>query len=188
MKKQILLSCIALIFSISLCLGQIEEGSKSMSQGVYNALTLELPNVSEKTVEKMWKKYIKEYDGKTKKIRKKDEYFTDDAEIVAIGGSNTVDVYARIAESGDDVYLTAWFDLGGSYLSSAAHPEQYTEAEKILMRFAITVAQKLTQDELDDELKKLKKLEDSLKKLKRSNDNYHRDIEQAKERIAKGGS
>ena len=188
MKKQILLSCIAIIFSLSFCKGQIEEGDKSMSQGVYNALSIELPNVKERTVEKMWKKYIKEYGGKTKRIRKKDEYFTNDAEIVAIGGSNTVDVYARVAEAGDDVYLTVWFDLGGSFLSSTEHPVQYPEAEKILMRFAIDVAKKLTQEELDDELKNLKKLERVLSKLKRANNGYHRDIEKAKERIIKAES
>lgn len=185
MKKQLLLSCLALLTCLSLCQAQIEEGNRSMSQGVHNALTLEIPNVTEKTVEKLWKKYIKEYDGKTKRNRKADEYFTDNAEIAAIGGSNTVDVYARIAESGDDVYITTWFDLGGSFLSSDDHPQAYTEAEKIMMRFAINVAQKLTQDELDEQLKKLKKLESRLNKLRNANDGYHRDIENAKKRIAR---
>ncbi|MFK8103611.1 MAG: hypothetical protein AB8G15_13850 [Saprospiraceae bacterium] len=186
MKKQILLNCLAILMSLSVSYGQIDEGSRSMSQGIQNALIIEIPDVEEKTVIKLWKKYIKEYDGKKiKRNRKADEYFTDNAEIPALGGTNSVDVYARIAESGDDVSVTAWFDLGGSFLSSNEHPQEYVEAEKMMMRFALNVAQKLTQDELDDQLKALKKLESKLKKLKNANDNYHRDIENAKARIAK---
>ncbi len=185
MKKQLLL----LLFCISSMAlsAQITESEKSMSQGVKNALTLEIPDVSEKFVEKVWKKYIKDFEGKnkTKRDKKADEWMTDDAEIVSIGAANTVDVFARISENGNDVYLTMWTDLGGAFVSSTTHPAQYTEAEKFLMRFALLVAKESTELELEAEEKRMKKMEAELKKLERDNDRYHREIETAKERIAK---
>ncbi|MEL6864969.1 MAG: hypothetical protein AAFP19_11140 [Bacteroidota bacterium] len=185
MKTQILLISLLLLLIAPAASAQITEDDKSMSQGIKNAMILELPDMEEKFVEKLWKKYIKPYGGKTRRNKKADEWFTDDADIVDIGGSNTVDLYARAAELGDDVELILWVDMGGAFLSSAEHPDRYTEGEKLLMRFALFVAKEQTKMELEAEEKKLKKLKSSLKKLERDNDRYHRDIENAKERIRK---
>ena len=164
---------------------QITEEVKSMANGMNPALILELPNADDSFVEKLWKKYIKPYGGKTKKMGRKGEIFTDDAEIVAIGGSNTIDLYTKSSGAGDYVYLNMWVDLGGTYLASESHPEQFTEAEKFLMRFALFVAKENTKLELESEEQNLKRLTTSLKKLERDNDRYHREIEMAKERIKK---
>jgi hypothetical protein len=161
---------------------QVTEESRSMSLGVKNAMVLDLPNTQADFVDKLWKKYIKSYGGKTKRL-KGNEYFTDDAEIPEIGGANTVDVYARSEDQGDGSSLAVWVDLGGAFLSSDVDPDRYTEGEKLLMRFALFVAKENTSIELDAEDKALRKLEDLQKKLERDNDRYHREIEQAKEAI-----
>ncbi len=164
---------------------QITEDDKSMSLGVNNALVLELPDAKEKFVEKLWKKYIKQFDGKTKRNKKADEYFTDNAKMVDIGGAQSVDVYCRVAGSGSDVEVILWIDVDGSFLSSSSYPEEYTEAEKILMRFALEVTREKIKIELKEEQSRMKKLSKSMKKLQRANSNYHRSIEIAKEKIKK---
>ena len=187
MKK--LIPLLTLVFFISNLLNaQVSEEEKSMSLGVKNALVLELPGTTEKIVEKQWKKYAKKYKGKTKRNKKADEYFTDNAEIVSINGANTLDLYYRVVATGETVYFTSWYDLGGTYLNSTEHPDQYTEAEKILMRFAIEVAKEMTRRELDDEEDKAKKLEKQLKRLQNDNSKYHKSIEKARQTIAENES
>jgi len=160
---------------------QITEGSKSMSQGMKNALVLELPGVEDAFVEKLWKKYIKPSGGKTKKNRS--EWFTDDASLASVGGSNTVDIYMSPEELGPDINMNVWFDLGGAFLNSEEHPNRYVEAEKYLMRFALFMAKEKTQLELESQEKTMGKTENLLKRLERDNERYHRDIEVAKEKI-----
>ncbi len=183
MKKSFSIFLFIVLFS-QFSFAQIEELDKTMSQGVYNSLTIELLEAKKKVVEKTWKKFVKDFKGKTKKDKKMDEWFTDDGKIVAIGGGNTVDIYARINESGDNVFMTTWFDLGGEYLNSNSHPSKYTEAEKMLMKFAIEVAKEMTFIELEDQESVLKKMEKNLKKLENMKTRYENDIVKAKEAIA----
>ena len=163
---------------------QVSESKEGMSQGVKNALHIMLPNTTEKLVEDVWKDYMKEYKAKPKYDRKAKEHFSDDAEITSIGGSNTVDVYARIEERSGDVDFTLWFDLGGAYLNSDEHSAKYREAEEFLMEFALKVARTKTNEELEEEEKLLKGLESDLNRLERENERFHKEIEKAKERIA----
>ncbi len=186
MKNQLLLIfCTFLIASLSLN-AQISEQSKSMSEGIQNALVLELPDTNDKFVNKLWKKYLKGFKGgKSKKNKKENQVYTSNIKIPEIGGSDALDIYTRTTEIGDDVQLSLWVDLGGTFLTSSEHPEEYLEGEKLLMRFGLEVTKEKIKIEIEKEENKLKKLEKTMKKLKRANDNYHRDIEQAKEKIKK---
>ncbi|MCB0559655.1 MAG: hypothetical protein H6573_03030 [Lewinellaceae bacterium] len=163
---------------------QISEQIKKMSQGANNALMLEIPNTDSKLAGEVWKDYMKSfYDTKPKWERKADEWFCDNAEITAIGRGNTIDIYASSEEKGNDVLFSVWFDLGGAYLSSREHTDPYLEAEKLMMRFALEVAQEKTRRELNAENDQLKKLQRDLDRLKSLNDRYHKDIERAEEAI-----
>ena len=177
---RILIICIlSLVFTTTEA--QITENAKSMSAGMKNALVLELPGVNDAFVEKLWKKYIKALGGKTKKNRS--EWFTDNALLASVGGSNTIDIYMSPEELGPDINMNVWFDLGGAYLNSEEHPNRYVEAEKYLMRFALFMAKEKTQLELESQEKTMGKTESMLKRLERDNERYHRDIEVAKEKI-----
>lgn len=170
------------LISFSALSGQISEQEKSMSVGVYNSLTLELPDTEKKFAENLWKKYLKQFKGKTRKNKKAKEYFTDNGDLAGIGNVN---MYSHLSGSKTSTDLTIWIDLGDDYLNSYTHSEQYTEAEKMLMRFALEVTREKIRIELGQEEKRLSKLNKSLKKLERSNDNYHRDIRVAEEKIKK---
>jgi len=186
MKNQLLLTFCALFIATLSLNAQITEQTKSMSEGVQNALVLELPDTNDKFVDKLWKKYLKGFKGgKSKKNKKENQIFTDNIKIPELGGNEPIDLYTRTTEIGDDVELTLWVDMGDDYLSSSNFPEEYVEAEKLLMRFGLKVTEEKIKIEIDKEEDRLKDYEKKLKKLKRAHDNHHRDIEQAKEKIKK---
>jgi len=188
MKRQLLFLLLVFLCNVAIVNGQITEDVKSMNLGVKNALILELPDTKKKFVSKLWKKHIKDYKSKAKKVKKADELLAKECEIPDIGGSKKVDVYTRFNANGENVYMTMWVDLGDNFLSSTENPERYTEGEKFLMRFALEVTKEKIKIEIDKEEDTLKGFEKDLKKLVRANENYHRDIELAKERIKKAES
>lgn len=185
MKAHTLIFLSFLLSTITLS-AQIKEQVYAMSEGTKNSLALEIPNVSQKMVNDLWKDYLKDfYKAKPKWNRKTDEWFSDDADIAALGLGNTVDIYGKVEEKKEGVVVRMWVNLGGAYLNSKDHPERFTEAEKLMMRFGIEVAKEKTKMELEEQQDKLKELEKDLARLKSENERYHKEIERAKEAIQK---
>ncbi|MEY4902199.1 MAG: hypothetical protein RLZZ292_14 [Bacteroidota bacterium] len=187
--QSLLCAIVGLLFTFR-STAQVREKENSMSQGVKSCLVIEFPESKGDDIIDAWKDFLDhDYKAKTKRDKKNDEYFTDNAMISGVGGSNTVDVYAKIDEkSKTSCILTIWFDLGGAYLSSREHPTQYDEAEKMLRRFETSVLRAQTEKELKDEEKKYKKQDDQLKRLVRDNEGLKKDIENYKEKIKKAES
>ncbi len=185
MKKKLFYLPIFLLLFCNSISAQISEADKSMSKGMNPALILEIPGTTEKLVNKMWKKEVKAFKGKTKKDKKQNEWFTDNAIIVTVAGTNAIDLFARINGSGQDVTLTVWFELADGFLNSSTYPDEWLEAEKMMMRFGLDVAREQTKIELEEQEKKLKKFVSNLNKLQKDNERYHKEIERAKATIAK---
>ncbi|MGK0389673.1 MAG: vacuolar-type H+-ATPase subunit I/STV1 [Maribacter sp.] len=176
---------ILLAFATTFSQAQIEEGVRSMSQGSNNSLSLDIPEANSKLAKKVWTKYLKSNSkgSKTKSDKKTGMIFTDNAEVISIGGANTIDIYMRFTDVGENVNATIWYDLGGAYLSSEMHGDKYNEGEKFLMRFAIAVAVESTKLELNAEEKKAKELAKQLASLKKKEEGYHKDIAIAEQKI-----
>jgi hypothetical protein len=168
---------------ISYSAASVKESERLMSQGNKNAMTVDLPKTTAKFAEKMWKDYTKQFKGDTKRDRKTDEIFTDNAQIPAVGGSNTVDMYVKFAESGDMTTMTTWIDLGGAYVNSKDHADKYKETEKILQNFALTVAREQTTIQLKEQQDEMKSLEKQQRRLEEKNTDLHKDIENYKKKI-----
>lgn len=167
---------------------QVEEQARSMSLGTHTALVLELPQNDQKLVSKVWEGYMKSfYDTKSKHNRKTDEWVAEEADIVALGKGDEVDLYTTIEQRGKNVELALWVHLqaGDTYVSSDYHPDRVVEAEKLLMRFGLEVARETIKIELKEEEKRLDHMGHSLKKLKNANDRYRKDIEKAHAAIRK---
>jgi hypothetical protein len=161
----------------------VREGERVMSQGSKNALTVDLPKIPIKDVEKLWKDYAKQFKGDTKKDKKTDEWLTDNAMIASIGGANTIDMYTKFSESGDITTVGLWIDLGGAYVDSKGFADKYAETEKILQNFALLVVREQTKKQLSDQQDDLKKLEKQQKKLEDKNADLLKDIENWKKKI-----
>lgn len=164
---------------------QISSDRKTMSEGVYEALVIEIPGLDKKTTGKLWADYTKNfYSSRSKYIRKTKEYFTDDADIASIGQGNTIDIYASIEEKADGSQLSMWINLGGAYLSRSEHGDRSLEAEKVLIRFGLEAAKEKIRLDIGDQEKTLKDLGHDLNKLASSKERYENDIEKAKQMIA----
>ncbi len=166
---------IAFIACSNLAYAQLEESSKAMSTGVNNAIILDIPNSETKVVEKVWKSFSKDFNTKTRKDKKTDEW--QSASPFLSGFSSNVDnLYVRIEDSGENTKLISWYEIEGDYLNSESYPEDFDAAQVLLMGFALEVAKTYTMMELEEEEKELKKIESSLKKLKREKETYEKNI------------
>ncbi len=162
---------------------KVYESEENMVMGSHNALILVTEVTSEKLVERTWKDFMKDYDGKTKGSKGGKENITTEASIVGIGGVAALNIYSRTTLNEDGyVELLTWFDFGDEYLDSS-RKSQYQEAEEMLMKFAHKVKLEGTKIELESAEKKLKSFESEMDKLKRQNGNYHKDIAEAEKRI-----
>ncbi len=175
------------LFVATFVSAQISEGAANMSKGSNNALSVMLDG-EPKDIEKGWTKYIKDYKGdKTKKDKKTGEIFSDNM-VLKDMSTNTVDVYTTIVPKDGGSLMTVWFDLGGAYLSSSSHPEQYAAAEAMLKEFSLTASKKMVEDQLKEEEKKLKDLRGDYKKMEKDIDDYTKEIEKCKKKIAEAES
>ena len=183
-KLGLLISLSLLLIAIGL-FGQVSEESSSMSQGIENAVVLELPEAEDRLVEKLWKSYIRQFKGRTRKIKRSPVWWTEAANLASVSAEN-LDFYSKVVQRGSTVLLYWWIELDEeNYLSSGAQPEQYEEVENILLHFSQQVKREYIRLELLDEEKKLKRLQVALRKLERARETYLREIEQAKAKILK---
>lgn len=174
---------LTLLFPI-LAFAQVQEEAVDMSAGLQNALTLEIPSVSQDLVSDHWKQYLKDfYREKPKWQRRDDEWLSDDAEITALSADNTVDIYAKTEARGENVVIQMWVDLGGAFLNSREHPDRYTEAEKLLLRFGLEVAKEKMRLDIEAQEDMLKNMSRDLDRLASQKERSEREIERAKETI-----
>jgi len=172
------------IFFFSLSLhAQIVEAEKVMTTGSNNALILEIPNSDVKIVEKVWKSYAKSFNAKVKKIKKSDDQLTVSPNISGFSGAGLENIYVRFNQQGDNVAFHSWFELEDQFVNSYTHPDEFDEAQKVLLNFGLEVAKEYTIMELEDEEKTLKKMNNDLKKLGKEKLSYEKAIEDYKQKI-----
>ena len=170
----------------TLAFAQVREKLLDMSAGQQSALVLEIPSVSQELVSDHWKQYMKDfYREKPKWQRRDDEWLSDDADISALGAGNTVDIYAKTREREDNVEIQMWVDLGGAFLNAREHPDRYTEAEKLLLRFALEVAKEKMRLDIEEQEDLLKDMNRDLRRLSSQKKRSEREIKRAKETIQK---
>lgn len=163
----------------------VKEGVMTMSEGAQSGFSVLLPNTNKKTVQKLWKELMKDYDSKPKKV-KKTESVAAGARIASISGAGEIDVYSQLDEQGDDVAMTVWFDMGdGKWLNSRDYPNSYEDAERLIEKFGIKVKKTGVEQELESEEKYLKKTENELEKLVKKKEKLEKDIENYKKKIEK---
>jgi len=164
---------------------QIEEATKSMSKGAFNALVVDLPQSSYKKAQKMWKKYAKNFRGRLKYDRKTNEYFLDNAEIKDMS-DNSIDITAQIYQKGENgSEMTVWFNLGVTYLSSEEHPERFAKAHAILSDFSLLVSADWLKELLKEEEKTLDGMNSELNDLENQKLDEEKNIKKQEEIIAK---
>lgn len=161
----------------------VKEGMQLINDRSQNALTMAIPSASNKKCEEVWKEFSKDFNGKTRKDKKTNLYFSDDASLTKLSG-NAVDVYAKFDGSGSGTIVTVWFDLGGSFLASEQHEDAYQAADQLIRDYASAVKKSIAEDYVKEQEKVFKILEKDLEKLGKDNESYRKKIEEAKKLIA----
>jgi hypothetical protein len=163
---------------------KVKESTETIGGGSHNALVVKLYEVNPSDAEDEFKSFMKTYDGKRSSMS--GAVFIDNALIPAMG-NNTIDVYGKaIGKKGDpEISFIVAFDLGGSFLNSSEHKDQYNVAEKIVTDFAIKTVKDAIEEQLQDTKKVQSKLEDQQKDLEKENRGLNSDIEDYKAKIKK---
>lgn len=160
---------------------EVRESNEKIGGGSHNALSVMIYVEDKDLVEKAWKSKLKDMDAK---VSSKDELFADEAKLKAMG-PNTFDVYSRFeVVKGEGVRLIVGVDLGGAYLSSSQHGEQFKVFKELMHEFAVKVTKDKIGDEVATQEKALEKLEDQQKDLEGENKDLKGDIEDYKKKIA----
>jgi len=159
----------------------MEESLEQMSLGQQNAIIVSL-DYDVKLVEGVWKDYLRNFKGRSKKEKRSDITFTDDASIPYIS-DNTVDIYSVVKKMGDGASLKIWMDLGGGFVDSRNFPDAYEGVKRFVQGLEKDLDIENVKIELKEEEKRLSDLTKSLSKLERLNEKYHKEIENWKEKI-----
>ena len=160
---------------------KITESSEKFSVGRVDVMVANIYEADKKYVEKAWKKLMKRYSGK---VTTKSEIVATDVIIKRMMGDKRVDVYAIVKDGSDGtVLIEVAMDLGGAYLTKAAHPEKYKEAKSILRDFAVEVSKEAVREQINDQEKILGKFQNEQEKLEKDNENLKKSIDDYKQKI-----
>ncbi len=168
-----------LLINLQLLTAQTTEVNQSMSLGTQSGIKVNIQNTEAKYIEKVWKKFTKDF-GKLKENKKAGEYYITDASVKSIR-PEAMDLYARIMDN----QMVVFFDLKNSFLDSMTNPTEYSAAQKIVQEFAYEVEREKFREELERENSKLNKSQRGFDKLKKENTGYRKEIDEAKAKIKK---
>ncbi len=184
MKKIILLAA-GIVFTAGMASAQkvdVRESNEKIGDGSHNALVVTILDAKPDDILDEWKSKMRSYDAKTST---KNGVFADNA-LIKTMGTNTVDVYARVEKVKEgETKLIVGFDLGGAWLNSSQHGEQYKEARKIVQEFAVKMTKDAIAGQLKEQQKKLEALGDDQKDLEKDNSKLKESIEDYKAKIKK---
>lgn len=161
----------------------VSESTENIGGGSNSALVVTIYEASADEIEKEWRSLMKDFDAK---VSSKDGVFADNAVIKTMAGNNTVDIYAKAVKVSDkEVKFIVGFDLGGAFLTSGKHPEQFKEAKRIVNDFAVKMTKEAIGGQLKAAQRTLDKMNDQQKDLAKDQEKLQKDIEEYKSRIKK---
>jgi len=181
MLRNLLLSIIFIVFTIPTMAQKLEvtETNSKFDKTSRPALMVEIPYADQKTVEKEWKKLMKNYNPDKFKSRK--EMFADNATIDRLS-ENTVDVYAKADEKKDIVTLFVAVDLGGAFLSSS-DGDKIQVMKGIVRDFAINLVKEVYDDKIKEQEKNVSNIEKEFKSAEDNKKHLEKEIKSYKEKI-----
>lgn len=173
---------LSLAFQYSSQAQDVRHQESIMSLGKQSSFYIEVDGAHKKMIESSFKDFIKNY-GKVNYNSKSKEYFLSGISLP--GSSSRVDVYASLVEGKNQSTVFAWFDTGNGFVNPDDHPKETMAVKELMANLYLFAKKRVIEKELKVEEKELVNLEKELKKLQDKNEGFHRDIEKAKEAIAK---
>lgn len=172
---------LAIAFISIASFAQIKVSEKNVNiEGNKDGFFIEIPYGTSKQVDKALKKELKSWKGNYKGGK---YHFVDDSKNKKMG-DNTFDVYAICEENSDGGgNISVAIDLGGAFLNSGMHSDQFKLMEGILYEFAVKIAKDVVQEEVDEQEKILKTREKELSDLEKEQEKMEKEIEDFKKKI-----
>ena len=159
-----------------------QERKMTMSLGTQNSWYIDIEGADAKLAEKVFYDRIKSF-GKMKENKKAKEHFLMATPIGIINGSSPLDVYAKFDGTKTQATTYVWVDMGGAFINGSEHEKQAAALQQWMYEYYLAVRKEVILNELKEEEKKLSNLDKDLKKLKDKNDDYHKEIEKANQKI-----
>ncbi|HRP53149.1 MAG TPA: hypothetical protein PLI97_06530 [Fluviicola sp.] len=181
MKKIIILALLILSgFSYSQEIKLTNE-RVAFSQGTFDAIVVTIPFASKESVESALKSEMKDWGGKVSSSQ--DQYNSIQANMKKMG-DKFFDGYAKIIKEGDQIKVAFIVDLGGMYMNSREHPDQYSYIEKRAKEFAAAASKSSVKDVVKEQSKELKTLTKERKKFDKEIAKSKKNIDSYKQKIA----
>ncbi len=158
---------------------KVTESSEKFNSGNQNALVVTVFESNKDAVEKGLKKLFKDWNGN---VKSKDELFGDDCSMKKMG-KNTFDAYGYCVQEEKNVKVVVAIDLGGAYMSSSQHSDQYKIIQEELYQFAVHQTKEAIGEVMKAEEEKLEKLEKQKKEIESKIEDNKEDIEDYKKKI-----
>lgn len=182
MKKVLLIATLLVgAFTIQAQKIKVSETTDKIADGTNNVMKVMIYEADKDQIEKEWKDWMKKSGGK---VSIKSEMVMTGGTFKSLG-EKPCDIYARIDSKGDAFELTVGVDLGGAFLNSGAHGEQYKSFSNELEKFAKEVTSAAIGNQVKEAEKLLKDEEKNLSKLEGDKKNLENDIEKYKDAIKK---
>jgi len=185
MKAKLIILALAIVpmFAVAQKSIKVSETNDNIGGGSHNAMSVIIYEADEKLVEKEWKHQMKKMHAKVS--HKGGEYFGDDAKLSSMG-DNTFDIYAKVKKAGDgEVELIVAVDLGGAFMSSNAHGDQFKHIKKMVYEFAVETTKEAIRGQVKEAEKELHHREKDQEGLEKDNEKLHGNIEGWKKDIEK---
>ncbi|MFT4682279.1 MAG: hypothetical protein ACI9FU_001597 [Granulosicoccus sp.] len=160
----------------------VTEGEELVAGATNNSMSITIFNGNKEDVDKAWKKQLKNLKGK---ITAKDELFADNCKLEAMG-ANTFDLYSITSQQeGTGCKLTAAVDLGGAYLNSSDHADQFKAMRDFIYQFGVDQNKAVIQEEIDEYESVLQSLQKEFTSLEKDDQKLDEEIAEHQDDIRK---
>lgn len=149
---------------------------KTMSLGKQTGVYIEVEDGDKDDVKDLWEDYMKDF-GKTKRNKKADEYYSQDARIPLIASSGNVDMYAKFEEGKNQATAYFWAVVNGEFVDDSQGLKTF------INDFYLEARKEVINKEIEKQEDVLKDLDKDMGKLVKKNNGYHQDIEKAENKI-----
>lgn len=161
---------------------KLSEEIQSFALGSKNCIVVNIPYGNKDIVEKELKNEMKDWGGKYNSNG--NEFFTVQS-TVKFMGDKPFDAVVKIISTEENNFKIAFaIDLGGAYMNSREHRDQFSAMSEQIKKFAKTTATKCIEKELDTNKDFLSDMEKVQRGLEKDKKDLEGDIESYKKKIA----
>lgn len=158
---------------------EVKESNRKIGKSSQPVLVTTIYKAEVKSVEKGWKKLVKEFNPEDFKSKK--EMFADNAMISRLS-DNVVDVYAVAEKLGEDVEFYVAVDLGGVYLNST-QASKVEIMRSIVKEFALDMTNEAFQSLIDNQQKVFEKVQREIENKTSDKEHLQKEIVSYQEKI-----